>query len=110
MKIKLKSFKEKFKDKSKDKILEEMYGILLEKEKLENELKKYKNAHTPSSANAHIQINTQKSKDKKPTKVGRKKGKKSDHKGKTRAPEIPTYFVDVKTETNPKTGNKNREL
>lgn len=77
---------------------------------LEKELKKYKNAHTPSSANSHIQKNTQKcSSDdsSKSNKVGRKKGKKSGHKGKTRDPVIPNHFVDVTTEFNPSTGNKN---
>lgn len=83
-----------------------------DKEKLERELKKYKNANTPSSANNHLQTNTQRSNDKDnntPNKVGRKKGKKSNHDGKTRIPDTPMDFVDVITDINPLTGNKNIE-
>ena len=110
MKLELNSFKEKFNKKSRDEILEEMFEIYKEKEKLERELKKYKNANTPSSANNHIQTNTQNTKDKtKFNKVGRKKGKKSNHNGKTRILDIPTSFVDVITDINPSTGNKNIE-
>src|SRR3990167_3465173 len=83
-----------------------------DKEKLERELKKYKNANTPSSANYHIQTNIHKFKNKDnktPHKVGRKKGKKSNHNGKTRIQDIPAYLVDVITDINPSTGNKNIE-
>lgn len=110
MKHELNSFKDKFNKKSRDEILEEMFEIYKEKERLERELKKYKNANTPSSANNHIQLNTQNTKDKKTfNKVGRKKGKKSNHNGKTRISDIPTSFVDVITDINPSTGNKNIE-
>ncbi len=78
-------------------------------DELEKELKKYKNAHTPSSANSHLQKNTQKASEEKTNKVGRKKGKKSGHKGKTRTPDKPTNFVDVVTDFNPSTGNCNIE-
>src|SRR3989338_1339731 len=83
-----------------------------DKEKLERELKKYKNANTPSSANYHIQTNIHKFKNKDnktPHKVGRKKGKKSNHNGKTRIQDIPAYLVDVITDINPSTRNKNIE-
>lgn len=117
MKLTLTSLKRKFDGKSKDELIEDMFKILKEKEKLskekeklERELKKYKNANTPSSANNHIQTNTQKTADKKQVnKVGRKKGKKSNHHGKTRAPDVPFDFVDVVTDFNPLTGNKNIE-
>lgn len=111
-------YKIKSNEKSKDELIEENWQFYKEnkklkeeKDKLERELKKYKNANTPSSANNHLQTNTQKNKenDKKPNKVGRKKGKKSNHKGKTRAPDIPTYSVDVITDINPLTGNKHIE-
>jgi len=97
--------------KEVQKLKKEKEKISKEKEKLERELKKYKNANTPSSANNHLQTNTQKTKedDKRPNKVGRKKGKKSNHKGKTRIPDVPTDFVDVITDINPLTGNKNIE-
>jgi len=98
------------KGKSKEKIIKDYIKLLKEKEKLERELKKYKNANTPSSANNHIQTNTQNTKDKKKINmVGRKKGKKSNHKGKTRNQDIPLDFIDVITDFNPATGNKNIE-
>jgi len=110
-------YKINIQEKSKDELVEESYKLYKEnlklkkeKEKLERELKKYKNANTPSSANNHLQKNTQNTKDKKKINlVGRKKGKKSNHVGKTRAPDIPTTFVDVVTDFNPSTRNKNIE-
>jgi len=107
----------KTEEKTRDEIIREGYALYKEnqklkkeKEKLERELKKYKNANTPSSANNHFQTNTQKTNDKgNPNRVGRKKGKKSNHNGKTRTPDIPTDFVDVITDINPSTGNKNIE-
>ncbi len=74
-----------------------------EVDKLKKELKKYKNAHTPSSQKKFETVEV------KGIKVGRKKGKKTNHKGKTRAKDKPTYFVDVPADFNPKTGNKNIE-
>lgn len=79
MRFNLKSFKDKFKEKSRDEILEEMFEIYKKKEKLEKELKKYKNANTPSSANKHINPNTLGLKAKKNAKRGAPKG----HKGST---------------------------
>ena len=99
---KYKDLERKYKDKKKN--------FRSEFERLNNELKKYKNAHTPSSANSHLQKNTQKSSsdnDVAPNKVGRKKGKKSRHVGKTRAPAIPDHIINVTTKLNPSTGNKN---
>lgn len=73
------------------------------KEKLEKELKKYKNAHIPSSKKCFEKVEVQ------GLKVGRKKGKKTGHKGKTRAEEKPIDVVEVITDRNPVTGNKNIE-
>jgi len=54
-----------YEDKSKDELIDKIIDLLEEKEKLEKakqklerELRKYKNAHTPSSANKHIKPNT----------------------------------------------------
>lgn len=103
MKIQLKSFKDKFKDKSRDEILEDMFELYKEKEKLEKELNKYKNPHTPSSKNKFNRPQAQ------GIKVGRKEGKKSGHKGRTRAIDKPTIKIEVTTDKNPSTGNTNIE-
>lgn len=79
MKIELKSYKDKFKDKSRDEILEEMYDLYIKKEKLEEELKKYKNSNTPSSANKHIKPDTEGLK----AKIWAKRGAPKGHKGAT---------------------------
>lgn len=46
------------KDKSKKEIIKEYIELLKEKERLEKELKKYKNSNTPSSAHPHLKPNT----------------------------------------------------
>ena len=46
------------KDKSKKEIIKEYIELLKEKDKLEKELKKYKNSNTPSSAHPHLKPNT----------------------------------------------------
>ena len=79
MKLEISTFKDKYKNKSKDKILEEMFNLLEEKEKLECELKKYKNSNTPSSENKHLKKNTEGLKKMKCAKRGAPKG----HEGKT---------------------------
>lgn len=85
------------------KIWKEKEKLSQEKEKLENELKKYKNAHTPSSQKKFCKVEVR------GLKVGRKKGKKSHHKGKTRAKDTPTKTINVKTVFNPITGSINIE-
>ena len=60
-------------------MIKELYDSYVEKEKLEKELKKYKNSNTPSSANKHLKENTQGLKAKKKSKRGAPKG----HKGST---------------------------
>src|SRR3989338_8742827 len=45
-------------EKSKEELIDEIIALFKEKEKLERELKKYKNPHTPSSSNKHIKPDT----------------------------------------------------
>ncbi len=104
------TFKTMQKEKSKDELIEDLWKaykkinkIKKEKEKFEKELKKYKNAHTPSSQKRFEKVEAQ------GLKVGRKKGKKSNHKGKTRAKDKPIKTIEVTTDINPKTGNANIE-
>lgn len=66
-------------DKSKIELIEELFKKDKVIEKLEKELKKYKNSNTPSSANKHLKSDTQGLKAKKGAKRGAPKG----HKGKT---------------------------
>lgn len=77
--IHLCKFEDKFKDKTKEELIKELYDSYVEKEKLEKELKKYKNSNTPSSSNKHLKENTQGLKAKKGAKRGAPKG----HKGNT---------------------------
>ena len=86
-------------DKSKQDILKEYGKLLKEKERLEKELRKYKNAHTPSSQKKFEKVTVQ------GLKVGRKKGKKSGHKGRTNKQEKPNTIIPVTTDKNPATGN-----
>lgn len=78
-----------------------MKRLLKEKEKLEKEIRKYKNANTPSSK---LGFDKPKALG---LKVGRKPGKKSKHKGKTRAKEKSNKTIIVFAEKNPSNGNKN---
>lgn len=66
--------KQTLEDKSKEEIIDEYIKLYKEKEKLERELKKYKNSNTPSSANKHLQQNTAGIKAKKGAKRGAPKG------------------------------------
>ncbi len=100
MRIELKSYKDQHKDKSRDEILEEMYDLYIEKEKLEKELRKYKNPHTPSSKQGFDKPQAQ------GLPVGRKPGKVYNHKRTTRLIDIPnTPDVTVTAEFNPSNGN-----
>ncbi len=101
-------FKTKQADKSKDELIEDLWEaykknkkLEKEKEKLEKELKKYKNAHTPSSQKRFEKIQVQ------GLKVGRKKGKKSGHKGKARKEEKPNVVIEVTADKNPVNGSTN---
>ena len=93
--------KDSLEDKSKEELIEDYIKIYFEKEKLEKELKKYKNPHTPSSQSKFDKPQAQ------GLRVGRKKGKKSGHKGRTRSKDEPTKTLEVTTDINPRTGNKN---
>lgn len=102
------SAKIKLEDLTKEELIKLVKKLFKEKEKsdkkleqLEKELKKYKNAHTPSSQKKFTKIEAQ------GLKVGRKKGKKTNHKGKTRAEDTPTNVIEVTADVNPKTGNRN---
>ena len=90
-------------EKSKKEIIKEYIDLLKEKEKLEKKLRKYENPHTPSSKKSFAKVEVQ------GVKVGRKKGKKSCHKGRTRSNYAPISTVDVTADFNPGTGNTNIE-
>ena len=77
--IVLTKFSDKYKGKTKEEIIKELYDSYVEKEKLEKELKKYKNSNTPSSANKHLKEDTLGLKAKSWAKRGAPKG----HKGAT---------------------------
>ena len=78
-KMTLQTISEELEKKSKKKIIEDFIELYKEKEKLEKELKKYKNSNTPSSANKHIKENTLGLK----AKRGAKRGAPKGHKGAT---------------------------
>ena len=92
--------KKRFEDKSKEEIIDDYIELLKEKHKLEKELKKYKNANTPSSKSRFNRPKAQ------GIPVGRKKGKKSGHKGKTRLADEPNEIIDVTVDVDPKLKNK----
>lgn len=66
-------------NKSKKEIIKDYIDLLKKKDKLEKELKKYKNSNTPSSANKHIKPDTQGLK----AKNKAKRGAPKNHKGYT---------------------------
>ena len=88
--IRLSSFSDKHRDKTKDELIKELYDSYVEKEKLERELKKYKNPNTPSSANKHIKENTQGLK----SKIGAKRGAPKGHRGST-LKLVPERIIDL---------------
>lgn len=88
-------------EKSKKEIIQDYIELYKEKEKLERELKKYKNSNTPSSQNKFDNPKAQ------GFAVGRKAGKKTGHKGKTRAKEKFAIPIEVSADRNPRNGNKN---
>jgi hypothetical protein len=100
--IYLQNFKEKYKDKTKDELIEELWKSYNEKEKLEQQLKKYKNPHTPSSKQGFDKPEA------KGLPVGRKPGKVYNHERTTRPRDVPnTLPVIVTSEINPSNGNTN---
>lgn len=88
---------------SREELVELVKRLLEQNLELEKKLRKYENAHTPSSQKKFCKIEAL------GLKVGRKKGKKTGHKGRTRAEEKPTDVIKVVTDENPNTGNKNIE-
>lgn len=82
-------------------LYEKYENVKKEKERLEKELHKYKNAHTPSSQKRFEKVKAL------GLKVGRKKGKKSGHKGRAREKEKKLKIVEVTADFNPSNGNTN---
>ena len=86
--------KDSLEDKSKEELIEDYIKIYFEKEKLEKELKKYKNPNTPSSSNKHLKGNTQGLRAKK----GAKRGAPNGHKGATFEWPASDIIIPVTTE------------
>lgn len=79
-------------DKSKKEIIKEYIDLLEEKEKIEKELRKYKNPDTPSSSNKHLKSNTQGLR----AKRGVRRGAPKDHPGTTRCSSpVVTEVIDT---------------
>jgi len=104
----IKTISKELSKKSKKEIIDEYIELYKKKEKsdkkveeLEKEIKKYKNAHTPSSQKKFERVIVQ------GLKVGRKKGKKTGHSGRTRKKEKPNIVIEVNTDKNPSNGNAN---
>jgi len=91
--------KQELKKKSKDDLVDDLYDSLYENYKLKRKLRKYENPHTPSSKQGFDKPQAQ------GICVGRKKGKKSKHGGRTRDLEEPTLTVEVTADFNPRTGS-----
>ncbi len=84
--MKYMTIEKELEDKSKKEIIKDFIdlliekdNLLLEKNKIEKELKKYKNSNTPSSSNKHLKENS----DGKKAKNGAKRGAPKGHKGNT---------------------------
>lgn len=102
-KIKANEIRKEYEVLEKDELLDEVVDKVLEIEKLKRKLRRYENPHTPSSKQGFDKPQAQ------GLAVGRKKGKKSRHKGRTRDWEKPTLVVEVTADFNPKNGNYNIE-
>jgi len=100
-KIKAGDVRKEFEGLEKDKLLDEVVDLVLENDKLKRKLRKYENPHTPSSKQGFDRPQAQ------GIQVGRKLGKKTDHKGKTREEYTPTLTIEVTTAINPSNGSKN---
>jgi len=86
----LKTISRELNKKSKEEIIEEFIELYKEKEKLEKELKKYRNSNTPSSSNKHLKENTEGLKSRKGAKLGAPIG----HKGNTLNP-TPDKIINL---------------
>ena len=101
--ILLSNFSDKHKDKTKEELITELYEVYVEKEKLEKELKKYKNSNTPSSANKHIKPDTKGLKSKK----NATRGAPKNHKGNTLILPPAEFFQEVSANFCPKCDRTN---
>ena len=97
------TIRKEYEELDKDKILDELVDKVLEIEKLKKRLSKYENPHTPSSKQGFEKPQAQ------GLKVGRKPGKRTKHKGKTRVMDEPTQVIEVEAKKNPSNGNLNIE-
>jgi transposase len=86
--------RDKLKEKSKEEIIDEFIELLKKKDKLERELKKYKNSNTPSSANKHLKEDTQGLK----ARHGAKRGAPIGHRGDTSHLPSPSELIPVVAE------------
>ena len=100
-KIKVNEIRKEYEDFEKDKLIDEVVDLVLENDKLKRKLRKYENPHTPSSKQGFDKPQAQ------GIPVGRKKGKKSNHDGKTRISDKPTKTIEVTASINPSNGNMN---
>ena len=100
-KMSLQYFAKSLDEKSREDLIDECIELYKEKQRLERELKKFKNPHTPSSKQGFDKPQAQ------GLPVGRKLGSKSAHEGKTRESDIPTRTVEVKATVNPSNGGTN---
>jgi transposase len=100
-KIKANDIRKEYEELEKDELLDEVVDKVIEIEKLKRKLRKYENPHTPPSKQGFDKPQAQ------GITVGRKKGKKSKHNGKTREWEEPMQTIDVTADFNPKTGSHN---
>lgn len=100
-KIKAGDVRKEYEGLEKDKLLDEVVDLVLENDKLKRKLRKYENPHTPSSKQGFDRPQAQ------GIPVGRKLGKKTGHKGKTRDEDKPMLTIEVTTSTNPLNGSKN---
>lgn len=101
VKIKASEVRKEYEEFEKDKLLDELVDKVLEIEKLKRKLRKYENPHTPSSKQGFDKPQAE------GISVGRKLGKKTSHKGKTREWDKPTLTIEVTTAINPSNGSKN---
>jgi transposase len=81
--------------KSKDELIDELYDALVEKDRLERELRKYKGPNTPPSAHPHLKPVAA------PTLQGHKRGAPMGHPGTTRPWQAPHEERRIMTEECP---------
>lgn len=99
------TIEKELKDKSKEDIIKDYIELLKEKEKLERELKKYKNPNTPSSSNKHLKPDTTGLK----AKTGAKRGAPVNHSGATLQLPNPEEIIPVFTSCCSQCQSKNVE-